>query len=329
MYLYQNMGCGSIAKVLNEKGILPPAKYIKEKLIPTYNHFNIVDKWEDYNVRSILHNRMYIGDMVQGKCVKLDIKSKKTVSVPKDKWVIVENTHEAIISKEVYESVQEKFKRKKGISNKNTQKYIFSGKLRCLNCNSPMQRRRCHGVTPYYRCRQSFEPIVECSNEYRIKYDNLYNVILYAIKEKINKYCNFSKVEEELEKKEFMNSINILMVSRENVESKIVNKNRYFEKLYEDMVDGLIDRNEYVMLKNKYLDEIKELKSKSEEIDKHIQKLKNSNQEENKVRQRIMKFKDLKEIDKNIINSFIYTIKIGKIQSKNNEKQVIEIYWNF
>ncbi len=329
MYLYQNMGCGTIAKKLNQKGILPPAKYKKEKLIPTYNHCSITEKWEDYNVRSILHNRMYTGDMVQGKTTKKDIKSKNTVLVSKEDWVIVENTHEAIISKEVYESVQEKFKSKKGISKKKAEKYIFTGKLRCLNCNSTMQMRKCHGVTPYYRCRHSFEPVVECSNEYRIQHSNLYQVILYAIKEKINEYCNFSKVRKELDKIDLKTSINSLIGVKKNIEDKIVRKNKYFGKLYEDMVDEIIDRNEYVMLKNKYIGNIEELNIKLEELEKNIQKLRSSSQEENKIVQMIIKFENLKELDESIINSFINTIKIGKIQSESNQKQVIEIYWNF
>lgn len=58
--------------------------------------------WSASTIRHILHNAVYIGDMVQNKENKISYKSKKVVQVPPEKWVIVKNTHEAIISYDIF-----------------------------------------------------------------------------------------------------------------------------------------------------------------------------------------------------------------------------------
>lgn len=63
-------------------------------------------KWSTTTVNRILHNEVYLGDMIQHKVEKLNYKSKKTIQVPKEEWIIVKNTHEAIIDKETFEQVQ-------------------------------------------------------------------------------------------------------------------------------------------------------------------------------------------------------------------------------
>ena len=329
MYYYKDIGSEMIANILNNEGILPPAKYKKEKLIPTYNHYNMSDFWNGATIRRILKNRVYTGDMVQGTTTKPDIKSKKTVQVPKEKWVIVENTHEPIISKELFMCVQKKFKDKKTYVNRQNVSYLFSGKLRCQNCDSTMQRRKCHGVTPYYRCRHSFNPAKQCSNEYRIQYDNLYNIILYKIKEKIDNYCDFEKVENKLKENTYIAKINNLNKQKEKLEENITKKRKYLTRIYEDMIDNIINKEEYMIFKETYNKEILEIKNKIAEIDLLIEKFKDFNNYEHNVQSMISKYKNIDKLDRETLNAFIDVIKIGAISKNKEEKQVIEIYWKF
>lgn len=64
--------------------------------------------WGESSIRKILKNRVYIGDMVQGKEKKLSFKNSKVVAVPKEHWIIVENTHTPLILPSVYWQVQER-----------------------------------------------------------------------------------------------------------------------------------------------------------------------------------------------------------------------------
>ena len=325
-YLYdgKDLGAEKIADILNKDGILPPAKYKKEKQIPTYNHHNMCDFWSGSAVRRILKNRMYVGDMVQGTTTKPDIKSKKTVKVPKEKWVIVSNTHEAIISREVFMRVQDKFATKKVHNTNTNMRHLFSGKLFCLNCGSIMQRRKCHGVTPYYRCKYSFEPGKQCFNIYRISYESLYKIILFKIKEKIDLYCDFSKVEVEIEKSSYQKREVILGKQKEKLQTDLEKKRRYLTRIYEDRIERIISEEEYRLFKSTYDKEVLECQRKIDEIDFMVKEAKEKN-----LKELMNQYKDIKVLDKKLINAFVDKIKIGAIPEHEGDKQIIEIYWNF
>lgn len=84
-------------------GVSAPYGYLKDS---KDSHKLIVDKYASEMIREILNNEVYIGNMVQGKVTKPRRKSNKRVKTKKEDWIVVENTHEAIISKEDFENVQ-------------------------------------------------------------------------------------------------------------------------------------------------------------------------------------------------------------------------------
>lgn len=64
------------------------------------------DLWSSPTVYQMLHNQLYVGDMVQGRHKKVSYKSEKTIWLPQSQWIVVENTHEAIIDRGTFETVQ-------------------------------------------------------------------------------------------------------------------------------------------------------------------------------------------------------------------------------
>lgn len=107
--LYESgKGTVFIAKTFNEENIPKPSLYKRMYIKSDYKSSVIVtSKWTDRTIRHILVEPMYTGTMVQGRRKKLNYKVDKEVSVPKSDWYVVENTHEAIISKEQFNRVQE------------------------------------------------------------------------------------------------------------------------------------------------------------------------------------------------------------------------------
>lgn len=96
MYV-KGYGKQKIAVVLNNEGILCPSEYKKLNGL-NYNNANKLDSttyWSYSTINSILSKEIYIGNMVQGTRIqRMRGKQKK---VPKEQWIIVENTHEPII----------------------------------------------------------------------------------------------------------------------------------------------------------------------------------------------------------------------------------------
>ena len=143
-------------------------------------------------VNSILRNGNYTGTLFQGKKRKLNYRVNKKINIDKDNWIVTKNHHEAIISKEKFDKVQEILDRKSKV-NKDGSIDILSGILKCKSCGSNMIKRTSKGKVYYY-----------CSNYYRKK--NCEN----------NKSTSKSIVEEFIKKE-----LNITEITRLNIDNNI------------------------------------------------------------------------------------------------------------
>jgi hypothetical protein len=127
-------GYSSISKYLEERGYRAPKG----------------EGWNRITVRRILCSRVYIGDTVQGVSEKVSFKSKKTRRLPKDKWVITQDTHEAIITREAYEEVQRiRNTRNSSKISRNKSRNILNGIIVCGDCGSTMYARKRKNGTAY------------------------------------------------------------------------------------------------------------------------------------------------------------------------------------
>lgn len=97
-----------IVRTLCEDGVLIPRAYraMKNGTLETSTGFKFPTDWVAKNVKMILENQVYLGHMVSHKTQTKSFKNKKPVAVLKEEWIIVRNTHEAIIDEETFELVQ-------------------------------------------------------------------------------------------------------------------------------------------------------------------------------------------------------------------------------
>ena len=104
LYL-EGYSMSSIATQLNNLNIPCPSEYKRLRGVK-YKNSKSGKLWKYPAISSILRNEMYIGNMVQGKFESVSYKTKLNRPVKKDKWLIVENTHEPIIDKDTWNKVQ-------------------------------------------------------------------------------------------------------------------------------------------------------------------------------------------------------------------------------
>ena len=96
-----------IAKKLNAEGVPIPSDYRAQRLEKPNPYKNTFHYWSHVAVRNILGNPIYIGHLAQQKFTTVSFKNHKSVRRGKDEWVIAENTHEPIISQELWDKCQE------------------------------------------------------------------------------------------------------------------------------------------------------------------------------------------------------------------------------
>lgn len=136
MYL-QGMPVSAIANRLNEENILTPSQYKRNVQNLCYYNPNAQGIWTYQTVRAILKNSVYTGKMVQHKTERVSYKIKKCREVQKENQIIVKNTHEAIISEETFNFVQEMLKKNTNLRGKGPG-HKYSGIVFCGQCKGKM-----------------------------------------------------------------------------------------------------------------------------------------------------------------------------------------------
>lgn len=153
------MGAHKIAQILNNEGIPSPTAYKQLHGAQYHAAMKKTDYslWGSPTVYQMLHNQTYIGDLVQGRHKKVGYKSKKTVWLPKSQWIVVENTHEPIIDRDTFETVQRMLAARTRSGVQGTI-HPLAKKVVCGCCGSYMEQTahqpRADGVQRrYVRCR--------------------------------------------------------------------------------------------------------------------------------------------------------------------------------
>lgn len=142
-WAYEHVGLNDIARRLNEQGIQTPSH--RKRTTGEITHENLVGsgKWQTRTIAKILDSEVYTGDLVQGKTKIVD---HRQVQADGDNLIIATNTHEAIISHEVFEAVKA-YRRQVCEESKAHEidpytPNIFKGKVFCAHCGGSLHLQR-------------------------------------------------------------------------------------------------------------------------------------------------------------------------------------------
>ncbi len=137
----QGFGKIRIAGILNEEGIVCPSEYKKlsGQRYRNSNRLNTTSYWTYSTVNRILQNEMYIGNMVQGKKFQ-QMRGKAKAKDPAD-WIVVPQTHEAIIDQTTWECVQDLLKRRTRTLRLDRNQGVFAGFLKCGDCGRSLVKK--------------------------------------------------------------------------------------------------------------------------------------------------------------------------------------------
>lgn len=327
----QGNGITKIAQILNDKGILTPTKYKQSQGINFKNQGKNIEYWTESTVSKILKNETYIGNLVQGYNKKVSYKSKQMKNQPKSEWIIVENTHEPIITKEQFYKVQEIFKSKTRRC-KNGEVHLFANKLVCLDCGTKLYKCQNDRGYIYFSCKGSKKLYGTCTT-HSIGYENLKVLVTEKIREKILAFYNFDNISDDLfVSNDNLNKAKLLQNKVELFSKEMEDINKAIKELYLNKVSGKIPEDVFEDLNSSFLSDKsakqKELAKTQNDLSNLKEKELNSNFIKEQKEKIINHFKDFKELNYDIVNSFIDYIEIGEKNKKANSQDVV-IHWNF
>lgn len=128
------MSCRKIAATLNEEGVPTPATYCGWNMGRKGPYAGL---WSSERISEMLQNETYLGNMVQGRTVKISYKSKKCLKQDRENWVVVENTHEPLIDKETFQKVRMLVNSRRHTRSR-TYDFLLKGLIFCHECGYPM-----------------------------------------------------------------------------------------------------------------------------------------------------------------------------------------------
>lgn len=288
-------GRESIARRLYNDGIPTPAQVAGKK--------NAGDKWNDSTIRLILSNPHYTGDLVQGRETTVNVTSTKRKKIAKKDQIIIKNTHEAIISREDFEAVQQLLRsRSKTIPA--PKKYLFTNILFCSDCGQGMWYRSnrkgyiCGGYAKHGR--------KACSS--------------HAIQEKFLKHAILSDVKtwvDQLNKEEYVQKLKQKSKSsQQRLQKKIDQINRQIDRLTKRkgnyinlLADELITHEEYRKNVEANNAEIHELTIKKGEL---ISAIENDNYAENfmQLKEELLRFLQFDELTPEMLHRLVDRIEV-------------------
>ena len=147
------ISCRKIAAKLNEEGVPTPAAYAGLK-VPNPGPYTGL--WSSERISEMLQNETYIGNMVQGRTVKISYKSRKCLKQDRENWVVVEGTHEPLVDNETFQKVRMLVNSRRHTRSR-TYDFLLKGLIFCHECGYPLavlNRKNAAGEDVlYFVCR--------------------------------------------------------------------------------------------------------------------------------------------------------------------------------
>ena len=334
-------GAASITRILVEEKVPTPGWLNYERYGTFANIYagappEKAYAWTIAQVKSILKEETYIGHSVHNKQSNISFKNKKKVRKPQEEWYRVENTHEAIISEEVFQKVQELIaSRRRRQKNGTTQ--IFSGLVKCADCGWSLA----YGVNsqnknPYahYHCSKYGQGLRQCSMHY-IRYDVLYAYVLA----RLQYWSMLAQKDEDKLLKRLLNASDRERNSakkKQAAELKKAEKRKaevdgLFAKMYEDWSAGRITEYNFNMLSEKYQNEQKELETKIRQLHETMEAAVQTAADAEKWIALMKQYVNPVELTAELLNTLIEKITVHEAVKgeDGSREQEVEIYYRF
>ncbi len=276
MYL-AGSGAARIARTLNEQGIPAPAQY---KRMQGENYKGGLAgsgqaPWGKATVYRILSNRSYMGDLEQGRHKRLSYKSKKTVWLPRDQWIVAPGTHQPIISPDVFAQVQQMLALH-GRSGGGGQVNPLAGKVFCGVCGAGMEQT-CSGCRPaggsarrYFRCRMALRDPGRCGGQPYMPADRLQQLVLDCLCRQLEQ-CGPPQIAPQWE--ESLEPVERQAAGRrmQRLQAEIDRRQKAVEQLYLDKSGGAIDEQRFETLRRSFLEQLEQLEKNREALRQKLQ----------------------------------------------------------
>lgn len=314
-------GYQMIVRSLIREGIPSPSQYHYLKG-DTKAERCATAKWHVPMVQKILQNEMYLGHMVQGRRRSVFGETRGERVVPADEWIVVRNTHEALIDEQTFQTVQQMAEQCRTAHKKCVGQYehlgtipnLFLGLLFCADCKRPMMRRKetFRGTRLHYTyvCRSHIEDPDSCPTG-GFRETDLKAVVWTAIQHEIALTEDLAALAQQYD-----NSSDA--ASRKQAEDREITAairaqqraSMLYDSLYQNYVDKLMTEQEYTEMKRKYRADMERAKARLAELEQRKQD-RRSQTTQNIWLATYSRFRDETELTEEMTHALLERVEIG------------------
>ena len=309
------MSALKIAEALNKLGVLSPLEYKKTLgvRLPTGGYADIDGaKWSPNTIIRILSDETYTGTLVQGRRGTYNYKIRDVIYKPKSEWQRTENAHDYIIKPEVFDLTQRIMRLDTRTAPGGDSVYLFSGILICGSCGARMTRKsvpykgkKYH----YYYCPTTKRR--GCTDAVNLKESDLHECVLDCLKAQISNVASIGAIlagsdgkrAAEVLAKQYLTQI----ADNERQLEQIV---KVKSTLYENMVAGLISKDDYKHLKSKYSGDESNLRGAIETLQQKHEDALVGKGERLRWMEHFKRFEGLTELDRRMVINLIQSIRV-------------------
>ena len=323
----EGYGITAIARILNAEGIPNPTEYKRIKGIRNKTSANPnASLWKYYAISDMLHNEMYIGNMVQGKYGSISYKSKRNKPRSKSQWIRVENTHDPIIDSALWSKVQKMLDVKSKPFSSTGKVGLFSNKVRCRNCGYAMRTSKTKDLY-YLKCATRDVQKEACDGAF-ISVKQLESAVVGELNRLISQFIDIDYLEQNINfEKSTESKMTVLLKELYQYEKKCEEYSSAMKSLYLDKVRGIIAEIDYIELSKDFCENRANLNWLIAKKQRDLESLKVCSSHESDKRKRIEEYTHITSLTRNMVEELIDFILVGK--DLETGKKQIEIYWDF
>ena len=305
------MSCRKIAATLNEEGVPTPATYCGWNMGRKGPYAGL---WSSERISEMLQNETYIGNMVQGRMVKISYKSKKCLKQSRENWVVVEGTHEPLVDEETFRKVRMLVDSRKHTRSR-TYDFLLKGLIFCHECGYPLatlNRKNAAGEERlFFVCRtyQRFTKAGVCTC-HSIKEQTVTEAVLAKVREVCQAYLNEDALLPMAQKAvEAARAANSSDAEIQSLRGKIDAMTANLDRMYMDKLSGLLSDDDFHRIYLKVKADRSNLEGQLRELEK---KKESPVKAEDEARELVQRFVDSACASREILVSLIERIELSE-----------------
>lgn len=266
----EDKSCKQIADILNEEEIPTPSEYLNVRGLEKRTK----KIWTRTCVSRILRNLVYLGKTVRGKSQSLSYKTRQRIYKNRSEQIIIDNTHEAIVSEEIYNKIHNNNNYGSTVKVKEPIVAKFSKYMYCEKCKEVMSRKKSRKHIKLH-CSSLYEAELLCTNKKLYNYREIEGKIIERVQEKFNDYFNNNDMNTDLMQKYSNSKIEKGKNCVKKIESDIKKINFDISRLYNNRLLNKVTEDSYIDLYKENVQKRNELNKLKEMKEKEIEDLKN------------------------------------------------------